>query len=181
MVRDLRKANHALAAANELSQALARTDPLTGIANRRYFLERLNTSIAHTLARRHRLSLLMIDLDHFKSINDRFGHAGGDAVLIAVAAVLVSQVRAADLPCRFGGEELAVYMPDADLHAATEVAERLRLHISQLRPLAEDAPITASIGVTELRESENADALLKRADRLLYRAKAEGRNRVVAG
>lgn len=181
LVRDLRKANRDLEAANDLNQSLARSDPLTGIANRRYFMERLKLSIAHTQARQRRLSMLMIDLDHFKDINDRFGHAGGDSALLSIAALLASQVRAADLPCRFGGEEFAIYMTDAALDAAVDVAERIRDKISRLRPLDETSVITASIGVTELASGEDADALLKRADLLLYRAKTLGRNTVVAG
>lgn len=180
LVRDLRKTNHELALANDLNQSLARTDPLTEIANRRYFMERLNTSIAHALARDHRLSLLMIDLDHFKQVNDRFGHAGGDAMLVAFARLLKSQVRAADLPGRFGGEEFVLYMLDADLRAATEAAERLRTQLAGLRLLDADFCVTASFGVTELSAGETAETLLIRSDDLLYRAKAEGRNRVIA-
>ena len=180
LVRDLRKTNHKLALANELNQSLARTDPLTELANRRYFMERLNTSIAHALARDHRLSLLMIDLDHFKRVNDRFGHAGGDAMLVAFARLLKSQVRAADLPGRFGGEEFVLYMLDADLRAATEAAERLRTQLAGLRLLDADFCVTASVGVTELSAGETAETLLIRADDLLYRAKTEGRNRVIA-
>ncbi len=178
---ELSRLHDELALANQRNEALARTDPLTGIVNRRYFMERLSISIEHAQARRHRLSLLMIDLDHFKHINDQCGHAGGDSVLIAVAALLLAQVRAADLPGRFGGEEFVIYMLDADLQAATEAAERLRVQIGALRPIDPDRALTASFGVTELTPDDSADSLLKRADHLLYRAKTEGRNRVVAG
>ncbi|WP_242523084.1 GGDEF domain-containing protein [Thiocystis minor] len=122
----------------------------------------------------------MIDLDDFKQVNDRFGHAGGDATLVAFAGLLKSQVRAADLSGRFGGEEFVLYMLDADLLASSEAAERLRVQIAQLRPLEADFRVTASFGVTELRPGETAETLLIRADDLLYRAKAEGRNRVIA-
>lgn len=180
LVRDLRKTNLELARANELNRRLAHTDPLTGIANRRYFMERLRKSIAHAQARHHTLSVVMIDMDHFKRVNDRFGHAGGDAALVAFAQLLASQVRAGDLPARFGGEEFAVYMPDTALGAATESAERLRSEATKLRPIDTSHQITASFGVTDLTAEDNAETLLKRADALLYRAKAEGRNCVIA-
>ena len=180
LVRDLRKTNRELAEANELNQRLARADGLTGIANRRYFMERLRTSITHARSRQHKLSLLMIDLDHFKKVNDRFGHAGGDAVLLAFAALLQGRSRAGDLPGRLGGEEFAVYLFDANLPTAIEVAERLRIQIAELRPLDADYRVTASFGVTELIAGDSSESLLQRADDLLYRAKTEGRNRVIA-
>lgn len=179
LVRDLHKANHALAQANVLNEKLARIDSLTGLANRRYFMERLATEVEHARSRRRRLSLLMIDLDHFKRVNDQFGHAGGDAVLVSVADLLRSEVRAADLTARLGGEELVAYLLDTGLPAAHEAAERVRLGIAELRPLAPDHRITASIGVAELIDEEDPEHLLKRADDLLYQAKTGGRNRVV--
>lgn len=180
LVRDLRKTNQDLVIANARAENLAHTDPLTGIANRRYFMEQLRLSIDHAQTRNRQLSLLMMDLDHFKTINDRFGHAGGDAVLIAVAALLVSQVRSADLSGRFGGEEFILYMQDAPLPAATDAAERLREKISTLRPYGEECRIFTSIGVTELAPDDTAESLIQRADQLLYRAKSEGRNCVIA-
>lgn len=180
LVRDLRKTNHELAEASELNQRLARTDGLTGIANRRYFMERLRTSIAHAQSRRHKLSLVMIDLDHFKKVNDRFGHAGGDAVLLAFAALLQGSSRAGDLPGRLGGEEFAVYLCDTNLPTAVEVAGRWRTQIAELRPLDADYRITASFGVTELIAGDSSESLLQRADDLLYQAKTQGRNQVVA-
>ena len=181
LVRDLRKTNHELARANELNRRLAHTDPLTGIANRRYFMERLRKSIAHAQARQLELSVLMIDMDHFKRVNDRFGHAGGDAALVAFAQLLAAQIRAGDLPARLGGEEFAVYMPDTGLEAAAESAERLRARAADLRPIDTSHQITASFGVTVLTKGDSAESFLKRADALLYQAKAEGRNRVVVG
>ncbi|WP_245232239.1 GGDEF domain-containing protein [Thiorhodococcus minor] len=180
LVRDLHKANHALAQANGLNEKLARSDSLTGLANRRYFMERLDTEVRHVRSRRRKLALLMIDLDHFKRVNDQFGHAGGDAVLVAVADLLRSQVRAADLPARLGGEELVAYLLETGLSAACEVAERIRLGIAELRPIAPDYRVTASIGVAELRDEDDPESLLKRADDLLYQAKTGGRDRVVA-
>ncbi|EXJ17257.1 GGDEF domain-containing protein [Imhoffiella purpurea] len=180
LVRDLRKTNQDLRAVNARAEKLARTDPLTGIANRRYFMERLRLSIEHSQSRGHALSLLMIDLDHFKDINDRFGHVGGDSALIAVASLLVSQLRAVDLSGRFGGEEFILFMQDAALPEATKVAERLRERIGTLRPCTEEVRISASIGVTELAPDDDPESLIKRADTLLYRAKTGGRDRVVS-
>ncbi|NCC28209.1 MAG: GGDEF domain-containing protein [Gammaproteobacteria bacterium] len=179
LVRDLRNTNRELALANETNQALARKDPLTNLANRRFFMERFDDEIARARMSGAPLSLIMMDLDHFKQVNDRFGHAGGDLVLVAFTGLLQSRVRAGDLPGRLGGEEFAVFMPDAGLQAAVDVAERLRTSLATLRPLDADYRITASFGVAEHRPDEDADALLGRADDLLYRAKSSGRNQVV--
>lgn len=179
LVRDLRNTNRELALANETNQALARTDPLTSLANRRFFMEHLEDGIARARIGGAPLSLIMMDLDHFKQINDRFGHAGGDLVLIALAGLLQSQVRGVDLPARLGGEEFAVVMSNADLRVAGDVAERLRTRLADLRPLDTSYRVSASFGVAQRRPEEDADALLGRTDDLLYRAKSGGRNQVV--
>lgn len=179
LVRDLRNTNRELALANETNQALARTDPLTSLANRRFFIDRLEEGIARARIGGAPLSLIMMDLDHFKQVNDRFGHAGGDLVLVAFAGLLESQVRGVDLAARLGGEEFAVVMADADLRVAGDVAERLRTRLADLRPLDACYRVTASFGVAQRRPDEDADALLGRADDLLYRAKRSGRNQVV--
>ncbi|MFB1488739.1 MULTISPECIES: GGDEF domain-containing protein [unclassified Thiocapsa] len=180
LVRDLRNTNRELALANETNQALARTDPLTNLANRRFFMERFDDEIVRARMSDAPLSLVMVDLDHFKQINDRFGHAGGDLVLVAFAGLLQSRVRTGDLPGRLGGEEFAVLMPDAGVQTAVDVAERLRTSLADLRPLDAAYCITASLGVAERRPEEAADELLRRADDLLYQAKNTGRNQVVA-
>lgn len=182
LVRDLRKSNRELLVANETNQDLARTDALTGLANRRFFMERLRDGIDRARVTGMLLSLIMVDLDHFKQVNDRFGHAGGDAVLVAFANLMRSIVRDVDLPGRLGGEEFALVLVNAGLATAVDVAERLRARAAELRPLdGVDDRVTASFGVVEHRPGEDAEALLKRADVLLYAAKAQGRNQVKSG
>jgi len=173
LVRELRRAN-------QRTQALANRDDLTGLANRRYFFDRLETTLAHALRHRRPLSLMMVDLDHFKQVNDRFGHADGDTVLRAFAQLLREDARAADLPARIGGEEFAMMLPDTDAQQAVHVAERLRQQTAALRPLAPEYSVTVSIGLAVSQADDQADALLRRADRALYAAKDGGRNRVVA-
>ncbi|MBK1699930.1 GGDEF domain-containing protein [Thiococcus pfennigii] len=172
LVRELRRANRRIL-------DLARTDALTGLPNRRYFFERLGEALEQARQLRRPLSVLMIDLDHFKEVNDRFGHAGGDAVLTAFAELLRGGARASDFPGRLGGEELALLLPDTDAGQGQRVAERLRADTARLRPLGEAAVFTVSIGVATLRAEETGDAFLARADAALYAAKTAGRDRVV--
>ncbi|MCG5509185.1 GGDEF domain-containing protein [Ectothiorhodospira lacustris] len=179
LVRDLRKANHDLAMANELNQQLARTDALTHLANRRYFMERLQQGVVQAQSRQHALSILMMDLDHFKQINDSFGHSTGDAVLAAFAELLRALVRISDLPGRLGGEEFGLYMFDAHRHVAAAVAERIRASTWELRPSGLDHRLGVSIGIAMLEPEEDAEALMRRADAALYQAKNQGRNRIV--
>lgn len=157
----------------------AATDVLTGLYNRRYFQEELSRDFA--AARRHRrdLSVLMIDLDHFKSFNDTYGHHVGDAVLVAVAQVLQSAVRIADRVARYGGEEFIVNLPDTDLAGAKVVAERIRKGIQELKFEEGIRPITVSIGVSSIQAADERIAeLIERADQALFAAKAKGRDRV---
>ncbi|AGA91523.1 diguanylate cyclase (GGDEF) domain-containing protein [Thioflavicoccus mobilis 8321] len=172
LVRELRRANRRIL-------DLARTDVLTGLPNRRYFYERLGEAVEQARHLRRPLSVLMIDLDHFKRVNDRFGHAGGDAVLTAFAELLRGRARAGDFPGRLGGEELALLLPDTDAEQGQRVAERLRADAARLRPLDEAAVFTVSIGVATWRDGETGEALLARADEALYAAKTAGRDRVV--
>jgi len=157
----------------------ARTDPLTGLANRRHFDEQLRRVVAETDRFGGTCSLIMADLDHFKSVNDRFGHEAGDAVLRHVAAVLGEAVRTVDLCARFGGEEIAVLLPQTAQMGATELAERLRATL-EARPATSNGreiPITASFGVaTYPQPVPYGDWLLLAADKALYEAKAAGRN-----
>jgi two-component system cell cycle response regulator len=131
------------------------------------------------------VSALMIDIDHFKKINDNFGHDIGDEVLREFAVRLASNVRAIDLPCRFGGEEFTVIMPGARLQDAERVAERIRLHVAgspfRVAGGGELLTVTISIGVSStIGENDTPELLLKRADEAVYEAKAAGRNRVIA-
>ncbi|MCK6388627.1 MAG: diguanylate cyclase [Zoogloea sp.] len=160
----------------------AHVDYLTGVYNRRHFMERAE----HELSRAHRygnpLSMLMLDIDHFKLINDRYGHKVGDTVLKAVADLSHATFRDVDILGRLGGEEFAVLLPETNQQAALDAAERLRETIANARiPLTEGLPVTfsVSIGVSSMGSPEdNIDVLLNRADRALYEAKGGGRNRV---
>ena len=161
---------------------LATTDTLTELPNRRYFLERLEQEWARLHRLGGRAALMMIDLDHFKRVNDTYGHGTGDRVLQAFAEVLRGSLRRMDVPGRLGGEEFAVILPGADLAGAHAIAERLRQAVEAMRvPHAEGelVRITVSIGVASFSpETATFDALLTRADEALYRAKNNGRNRV---
>ena len=161
----------------------SRHDGLTGLLNRRAIEESIEAQIRRSQRSGEAFSVLMLDLDHFKSINDRFGHAVGDQALRHVAAVLLAGVRDVDDIARIGGEEFLALMPGATLEAATPVAERLREQLAA-QPLHLDGnaiAVTVSIGVAQWSESaDDVSRLLVRADAALYQAKQQGRNRVVA-
>lgn len=160
---------------------LARTDTLTGLANRRHFIEQLDTEIHRQLRTGQVSALLMIDLDFFKQVNDRWGHAAGDEVLCHFAEVLHRSLRRVDLPGRIGGEEFAVLLPGSDADNAMLAAERLRRAIESEPAPTAFGPIgvTISVGVTLLcAGDESSDQVMLRADQALYRAKQAGRNRV---
>jgi diguanylate cyclase (GGDEF)-like protein len=160
---------------------LARRDRLTGLLNRRAYDE----AIADALARRQRLnedvSILLLDIDHFKHINDTHGHAAGDEVLRAIAATITAQVRQIDKVCRIGGEEFVVILHDTNRSAAAAMAERIRgaIEHSPASVGAKAIAVTVSIGVANAEDDGDAAKLLERADAALYDAKQGGRNRVV--
>jgi diguanylate cyclase (GGDEF)-like protein len=169
-------------AKGELLEKQSREDALTGVANRRHFDERLTAEIARAERYGHSLCLLLLDLDHFKRINDSAGHAAGDGVLRLAARSMAANARATDFVARIGGEEFAVLLPEQDFSGAFAVAENLRALVAGL-DTADIAPglrVTASLGIAALRPGEARDSLLRRADAALYAAKAAGRNRVVA-
>jgi two-component system, cell cycle response regulator len=167
----------------QMSIELAITDPLTGLFNRRYMESHVGTLVEQAHARGKPLTVLVIDIDYFKSVNDTHGHDAGDDVLREFAIRIKKSVRGIDLACRFGGEEFVVLMPETDMAVATLVAERLRRRIAgEPFPIQEGArrvEVTISIGIATLGRNENAAALIKRADQALYKAKRDGRNRVV--
>lgn len=159
---------------------LATTDSLTGIANRRRFMEQLNQELARVRRYGHAAALLMLDLDHFKRVNDAYGHATGDAVLRHFTALCAGLLREVDQFGRLGGEEFGVLLPDTDLTGAREFAERLRQTVADTPCVCGKAVVgyTVSIGIAGLDHGQpDADGVLARADRALYRAKTEGRNR----
>jgi diguanylate cyclase (GGDEF)-like protein/PAS domain S-box-containing protein len=163
-------------------EQLARTDALTGLSNRRDFIEQGEREWHRHQRHGATLTVLMLDIDHFKAINDRHGHEGGDLVLQAMARTCQALLRSNDLMARVGGEEFAVMLPDTPVELATEVAERLRQALASLSvalPTGQTVNLTVSVGVT-LCSPADADlaAALKRADMALYTAKAAGRNQV---
>ncbi|MEJ1158789.1 PleD family two-component system response regulator [Prosthecomicrobium sp. N25] len=164
---------------------MAVTDALTGLHNRRYMMSHLSTLVDQSHDRSKPLSLLILDIDFFKSINDTHGHDAGDEVLREFADRIRANVRGIDLCCRYGGEEFVIVMPDTDMALAFVVAERLRQRVAG-EPFAisggrSSLDVTISIGIGSLESrDDNPDTLLKRADLALYRAKKSGRNRVVA-
>ena len=161
---------------------MAATDFLTGLPNRRHFLARLEQELARIHRREgHCASVLMLDSDHFKQVNDTFGHAAGDKILKHLAELMRNELRKIDTAGRVGGEEFGVILPGADLTAAEGFAERLRKKVAGTPVAQEDRliPLTVSIGVAGMNASDaSADDALVRADRALYRAKEHGRNRV---
>ncbi|MBA4382790.1 MAG: diguanylate cyclase response regulator [Sideroxydans sp.] len=172
-----------LSAANERLQGQALSDALTGLPNRRFAMERLEQEWALTKRGDRTLSCLMVDVDHFKSINDRYGHQVGDDALKLVADTLRRAARTQDVVCRYGGEEFLVICPDTDAQAAVQCAERLRTNIAAQGLRLQDGSehkMTVSIGVAEKSEAINTlEALLIRADNNLYAAKEAGRNRTI--
>lgn len=179
--RRIEFATRALQLAKTLAEQEARVDPLTGLYNRRAFMERASDELLRARRYNTSLALAMIDLDHFKLINDRFGHAVGDQVLVAFAETLEKSMRAVDIVARVGGEEFVLLMTETRIDEAIQVAERLRLEIA-----AASLPVgnerlhwTASLGVAFLDADDiSVSSALVRADQALYRAKEAGRNRV---
>jgi two-component system cell cycle response regulator len=167
----------------QLSIEMAITDALTGLYNRRYMETHVGTLVDQAVARSKPLSVLILDIDYFKSINDTHGHDAGDAVLQDFAIRIRKSIRGIDLACRYGGEEFVVVMPETDMAVATMVAERLRRRIaSEPFPIQKGArmiEVTISIGIAALGAGDDAASVIKRADQALYRAKRDGRNRVV--
>lgn len=160
------------------------TDGLTQVYNKRFLLEVLDRELARARRRQAPLSLLMMDIDHFKSINDRWGHLAGDAVLTEFARRISQAMEGDELLARFGGEEFALVLPDTPLEEATQIAEMLRATVAKAPVLTEgmEIPVTVSIGVAEYSAADMASvpALLEAADQMLYRAKNSGRNQVQA-
>jgi diguanylate cyclase (GGDEF)-like protein len=179
-VTALRAHGRAVAATAEL-QRMATTDALTGLWNRRHLLERLEAEAARSRRSGRPLCLAVLDVDHFKRVNDQHGHPAGDEVLRVLAAAIKDAVRTSDVVGRMGGEEFAVLMPETDRAQARIVCERLRKTVgcSPVRlPSGESLDVTLSTGVALMAGEEGSDRLISRADAALYAAKADGRNRV---
>lgn len=166
----------------KLRQAAER-DPLTGLANRRVMMQQLILHLRQARRYQQPLSVIILDVDDFKVINDEYGHLAGDEVLRRLSTICASCLREADVLCRFGGEEFAIVCPMTDLAGAMTAAERIRQEVAAHRLIAVDPghPVTASIGVATLDDhNQSEEALLKLADDGLYQAKREGKDRVLA-
>jgi len=159
-------------------ERMAMHDQLTGIYNRHYLIEAAQQKIARATRHKHPISLLMLDVDHFKAINDTYGHSKGDEVLQEMSKVLKAQNRAEDIVARFGGEEFVILLDQCDAVSAEDKSEKLRKILAELNPGG--IKITVSIGIAELKSGEECfDDVLKRADLAVYKAKDNGRNCVV--
>ncbi len=177
IMRDITRQKHERSALEHL----ARYDPLTGLFNRHSILEKLREWILHSMRYRAYLSVAMIDIDHFKIVNDSYGHAAGDRVLAALASLLQQNVRSADFVGRYGGEEFLVILPRTNIDGAVTIAERLRSTVEDTPLHARDDTtlhLTISLGVAQWSEEDSEDPLLARVDAALYHAKEGGRNRI---
>jgi diguanylate cyclase (GGDEF)-like protein len=169
---------------NRLLKELAITDHLTRLYNRRYMMNVLEMELNRTLRKKGKLTLVIIDVDHFKCVNDTYGHQRGDIVLAEIADLIRSKLRNYDIAARYGGEEFAMLLPETALKDGILVAERVRSSVEQISfpPPMEGVGVTISLGVAALPapHMNSVDALISAADEALYRAKQNGRNRVEA-
>ncbi|MFO7865248.1 MAG: GGDEF domain-containing protein, partial [Candidatus Aminicenantes bacterium] len=178
-----KKTEDALENANEKLRVLARTDSLTGLLNHGAVLERLREELKRGSREKKPVALIIADLDHFKRINDAYGHTAGDDILAATARCLRSACREYDVVGRYGGEEFAVVLPGTTLEKAVFVAERIRKKVEQIRhePDGKELAVTLSLGVAAAPSEQrvmDSEILVKQADQALYEAKNKGRNRV---
>ena len=179
------KLQEEIAERRRIQQALveaARTDPLTGLLNRRAIREHLDHQMAIHQRTHQPFTLLLADVDRFKEINDRYGHAAGDGVLCNITHLLQSHIRPQDVVARWGGEEFLILLPDTDLEGGFALADRIRLQLAQALELLVEDPdfrLTVSIGVAQFRDDATLDCCIQAADRALYQAKSQGRNLVI--
>lgn len=179
----LQKAHRDLKVANQELTRLATTDFLTGVWNRRRFMELGDAELARVRRSGRNFGVVMMDVDHFKAVNDTYGHDAGDAVLRALADACVDRLRNVDIVGRMGGEEFALILPETDPQGAKLTVERLREYLGQLEVPTDSGnlSVTVSAGVTTVQDpSDTIEAALKRADEALYKAKGSGRNKTVA-
>lgn len=174
---ELNRINDSLLNKSKKYEAMAATDSLTGLYNRSKFLEIFNSSFLTMQERGNDMSLIIADIDHFKSINDTYGHNSGDEVLVAIANEFQKRLRNIDIVCRWGGEEFVILLPATDITHAADLAERLRTYIDNLK-ISNIQRVTASFGVTKVFEQDDINSVVDRADKALYEAKKSGRNMV---
>lgn len=169
---------------NELLLELSNTDHLTGLFNRRYLMEALGKEVQRSVRKKSNLSMLVLDIDHFKKVNDAYGHLQGDIVLQRVSQLLQKELRTYDTAARYGGEEFIAILPAATLDEAVFVANRVRMAVqtASFNGILSELSLTVSLGVANISASgvTTVDGFIKLADDALYRAKANGRNRVEA-
>ena len=178
---DLAHINHKLQQREAQIVASSLTDPLTGVGNRRRLEQALAAEVSRASRTGARLCAIMADLDHFKRVNDTYGHAAGDNVLMAFGDLLRRHTRAIDIVARFGGEEFVVLLPYTELENAIAIADRIRESLAACPIESLPDRVTASFGVAEMALDEPGSGLLRRADAALYDAKHSGRNRVASG
>lgn len=180
VIVEARVKNHiALKRQSDRLHRMAMRDQLTSLYNRHYLMDIAPRKIGDALRHGYPISLVVIDIDHFKAVNDRHGHATGDGVLREIAALLQTQSRAEDVVARVGGEEFVIFLGHCDLRGGVNKAELVRAALERLRP--HQLKVTASFGVAELMPGgEGFESLFQRADTAVFQAKAQGRNRVVA-
>jgi diguanylate cyclase (GGDEF)-like protein len=163
------------------SAHLAAIDPVTGLYNRRYFNARLSEEMERARRQGTPLSVMLLDVDGLKQLNDRLGHATGDAVLRLIGGVLQRSVRLFDICCRYGGDEFAILMPGSGIESSAQIAERIRAGIEDCRPSTgpwdDSIKVSASIGIAAATGDQAEEEVIARADHALYRAKREGKNR----
>lgn len=165
--------------AQNMLRAAAETDALTGLLNRRRMSDRMQQELLRARTEQKPLAVMLLDIDHFKDVNDRFGHAAGDDVIAKVGDVLTSCVRRGDLVSRWGGEEFLVLMPSASQSEAKDAAERMRAQVAATPVGEQQLSVSITVGIALWRAGESLDETLDRADTLLYRGKNSGRNCVV--
>lgn len=177
----LAAANHALRETNKELHQLSITDGLTGLLNRKHIMDLLDKEISRSQRYGHPVTVLLLDIDHFKQVNDTYGHQAGDVVMCRLSEILRTMVRDVDSIGRYGGEEFLILLPESDTQSGAETAERIRKEVQELEIIANQKKIavTVSIGISSYpRLGADADAVICSADNALYRAKSEGRNRV---
>lgn len=179
ITRELTKKNIALEKASKKINQLLRTDHLTGIANRMYFMEYFTKVHANAIRHGLPLTLVMVDIDDFKAINDSYGHQVGDEVLIAIAQLLRSGCREEDLAARFGGEEFTILLVHTNAEQGKLQVERIRRDLENLDIDKIGSLVTASFGLSALTDNKSIDKMINQADQALYQAKEKGKNRVI--
>ncbi len=178
ITRELSKKNMKLEKANQRIKELSRRDPLTGLYNRRAFMEYFEKQLAQFRRHSHLLSLIITDIDDFKEINDSYGHSAGDDVLEELGQLLAQETRQEDMAARVGGEEFAILLVKTDKENASKYAERVRQKLKNLKFKSIPESITLSFGIAEARTEDDLDGIYKRSDKALYKAKEAGKDRI---